>query len=101
MSAFAVSLEVSQYKQDKVSSPLRPLWIVTRYWGHGGYTWFAVMDDGELMCAECLRANYRQIVRSTLDRAGDGWQVVGVTNSGELEGPEQCAQCGCEIGGQD
>lgn len=69
-----------------------------RYQNHGGYVWAAVLADGECLCAKCTRANYRQVYRSTRDRARDGWQVVGLTHSGEWDEPETCAHCGAELG---
>jgi hypothetical protein len=91
-------LTVEQHKQDKKTSPLYPVWVVAKFWGHGGYQWYAVTNDGELLCAECVRKNYRQIVESTRDHARDGWRVVGVTYSGEMEENEPCAHCGLSIG---
>ena len=70
---------------------------LARYQTHGGYTWAAVMDDGELVCTRCIRDNYRQVFRSTRDQWRDGWQVEGLTNSGESEESASCANCNREI----
>ncbi len=65
-----------------------------RYETHGGYVWAGVMDDGELMCVPCLRANYRQVFRATSDpRDRSGFALRGYTNSGESEQTEHCAHC--------
>lgn len=73
---------------------IQQLRALARYQTHGGYVWAAVMDDGELLCVPCVRENYRQIFQATRDRARDGWQCVGVANSGESE---HCAHCNKEI----
>jgi hypothetical protein len=91
-------LTVEHHKQAKQDSPLRPVWIVAKFWGHGGYEWYAVTSDGALLCAECVRKNYRQIISSTRERARDGWQIVGVTYSGEMEENEPCGHCGVSCG---
>ncbi len=73
-----------------------------RYKTHGGYTWAAVMADGELMCETCVRDNYRRIYRETLEaartwRCDADWQCVGLTNSGESELTETCTNCNSEL----
>lgn len=102
-SPIVARISVRQHKQDKKTSPLYPVWIVAKGWGHGGYEWCAVMDDGALLCAKCVRENYRQIVDATKDkmRHTSGWRVVGVTYSGEMEDNEPCAHCGRELGPND
>ena len=65
-----------------------------RYETHGGYVWAGVMQDGELMCVPCLRANYRQVFRATRDpRDQSGFALRGYTNSGESSQTEHCAHC--------
>lgn len=77
---------------------LEALRILARGHVHGGYRWAMVADDGELICETCVRANYRQIFRDTRDGARSGWRCVGITHSGEHEGPaELCAHCCREI----
>lgn len=94
-------LTVQQHKQEQQDNPLRPVWVVAKYWGHGGYEWYAVTDDGAVLCAACVRANYRQIVDSTRNRLRDGWQVIGVTYSGEMEENTDCAHCNRSLGPND
>lgn len=66
-----------------------------RYKTHGGYRWAAVMRDGALMCEHCVKDNYRQVYTATRDADGSNsdWQVIGLTDSGESEETEFCAQC--------
>ena len=76
---------------------LETLRALCRYETHGGYAWAGVMDDGELLCVPCLRAEYRQVFRSTRDAHADGWQVVGYANSGDSESTEYCAHCNAPV----
>ena len=74
---------------------LDQLRALARYKTHGGYVWAAVMADGELVCEKCASArdNYRKMFRSTKYRLNDGWQVTGLTHSGEWEEFEYCSHC--------
>jgi len=76
---------------------LHALKLVTRimYVWPGGYELRAITADGALLCAKCLRENYEQVYRSTRDWANDGWQVVGVMHSGEVDEGDDwtCAHC--------
>ena len=91
-------LTVQHHKQDKKNHPLYPVWTVAKFWGHAGYDWYAVTDDGELLCVKCVRQNYREIVADTKGKVNTGWRVVGFTNSGDMEENETCAHCGKDIG---
>ena len=64
-----------------------------RYKTHAGYSWAAVMADGELMCERCVRENYRQCYRETRDESQSDWACIGLTNSGETEEPASCVHC--------
>ena len=56
------------------------------------------MSDGEVMCYQCIKENFHNIVRAIADddEAG-GWMVLGVTSDNEIEN-EFCCNCGCSIG---
>ena len=43
----------------------------------GGYEIVAVMDDGEILCMDCCKNNYREILDSTLHDIEDGWKLAG------------------------
>ena len=86
-------LPVQLYQQGRRKDPLYAARLVAKGWGHGGYSWFAVMNDGALLCAPCVRENWRQIVGDTRARADTGWCVQGYLNSGDLDEPETCAHC--------
>jgi len=78
-------------------SALDQLRALARYKTHGGYTWAAVMADGELVCVPCVRENYRAVFRSTKHpqrtRSDEQWECIGLANSGESEQDECCAHC--------
>jgi len=66
---------------------------------HGGYSWAAVMADGELLCESCFTAHFRYIFCTTCedDDSNTQWRFIGLTNSGEAEHTVHCAQCNREI----
>ena len=51
----------------------------------GGYPMFVVMRDGEALSVAAARAEWCQIVRSTLQDARDGWGAAGVSVNWEDE----------------
>lgn len=55
-----------------------------------------ILADGECLCRNCARSEYRQIVRAVRwnDRTG-GWLPVGVQP--HYEGSESCAHCSADI----
>lgn len=58
----------------------------------GGYPKFALMNDGECLCASCIKDNFALIARSTRDNSRDGWTVVGVEINWE-DTEMACANC--------
>ena len=80
--------------EDYKTPQMRALHALCRYETHGGYTWAAVMTDGELMCCKCVRENYRQIFRATRDNARDDWGIHAIDYDGANEpGIEHCCNC--------
>lgn len=67
-----------------------------KYAWPGGYPMMLVMSDGECLCADCTRANYRLISQSTRHNYRDGWQAAQVVIHWE-GAPEPCANCNAEI----
>lgn len=64
----------------------------------GMYPMYVTLDDGEMLCRDCTRANYRSISYATRHQTRDGWQAVAVYILYETEdGPELCAHCGAEL----
>jgi len=62
----------------------------------GGYELRVVMSDGGVLCRQCVKDNWREIVQATLHGLRDGWEAAAVDVL--WEGPAVCcAQCGCEL----
>lgn len=90
--------------QFDLRKPLDQLRAFVRYEAqHGGYVWAAVTVDGDLLCEQCCRDNYKLAYRDTRDYQRNlglsfvtpltGWEVIGLTCSGESEETESCANC--------
>lgn len=58
----------------------------------GAYPIYVYTSDGEMLCAECVRENYRAISTATRHRENDGWRVEGTDVYWEGP-PEHCANC--------
>lgn len=58
----------------------------------GGYPVYVYTSDGEMLCAACVRENYRAISEATRQRLNDGWRVEGTDVYWEGP-PEHCANC--------
>jgi len=69
--------------------------IRTPYAWPGGYPVYTVMSDGELMCPDCARENYKLIVQATKDQLRDGWQAEGSMIL--YEGLAYCCHCDKEL----
>lgn len=77
------AIEILKQVKDYIRAP---------YAWPGGYAKILVMHDGEVLCADCARADFRLIVSSTRTGARDGWKAEGVTL--HQEGPAlYCANC--------
>ena len=64
----------------------------------GGYPLAVVMADGECLCPECTRKEWRQIVRETLSTnwPDKQWQAVGAEVNWENDSL-YCAHCNTQI----
>lgn len=57
-----------------------------------GYTVLLIMHDGEIICRECARKNYKIILESTRLNLKDSWTVE--CSDPYWEGPDlYCANC--------
>lgn len=62
----------------------------------GGYQTVIVMSDGEIICHECARENYRLLSKSLKERSNDGWRPCAWELF--LEGEDEtCCNCGKQI----
>lgn len=62
-----------------------------KYAWPGGYPICFVMNDGELLCYDCVLENYRLVVWSLNNNVNDGWKPEGTTIIYEMEEP--CCHC--------
>lgn len=66
----------------------------------GGYPIYYVTRDGGVLCPDCVRKNWSQVVYDHLHKCNTGWRVDG---AGILEGdPEieewpSCDDCGSDF----
>lgn len=44
----------------------------------GGYELVGLTTDGAIMCADCIRANYRLVYAATISNDRSGWGICGV-----------------------
>ena len=68
-----------------------------RYAWPGGYLLAAVMNDGESVCPDCVRENYRTIAHSTRHEMRDGWQCIGLECAANVDSMGLCAHCGRDM----
>jgi hypothetical protein len=62
----------------------------------GGYHLMIITSDGGLICGKCAKDNARQILESTRDDSGDGWQATALFNTCESDGPDVCDNCNAD-----
>jgi hypothetical protein len=58
----------------------------------GAYALIAVMDDGECLCHDCTRKNFREILHATKTADRCGWNFQDVTINYE-DSSLYCAHC--------
>lgn len=56
----------------------------------GGYEIFAIMEDGETLCNKCCEKE-QHIIRET--HKGSGWNILGLSHTGEDDGFLTCCHC--------
>lgn len=74
----------------------------------GGYEIVFVTNDGEILCHDCVKSNWREVLTSTKQEINDGWRIVGFMNEAvdvestrEMAGDDYisyCAHCKKEFG---
>jgi len=56
----------------------------------GGHEKIAVMNDGEVLCKDCVKENI-SLIASADER--EEWHIAGVDIAGNRDGPLYCAIC--------
>ena len=67
----------------------------------GGYALFGICSDGGVLCADCMRREYRQVAHSVRHKVNDGWQVCLIDCAANVDTRTDCDHCGKNIGGED
>lgn len=52
--------------------------VKRKYAWPGGYPLFLVMHDGECLCMDCGRSEFKLIARAIKDHENNGWRAEGV-----------------------
>jgi len=65
-----------------------------KYAWPGGYALALVVDDGGLICADCVRKEFHNIADSFRHGTNSGWRPLALTYSAEWEEQETCSHCG-------
>ena len=63
----------------------------------GGYPKYIFLEDGELICNKCARAEWRNMLWSTKHDLRDGWGIAGASIVWESEHGEYCSHCGTQL----
>lgn len=66
---------------------LKPL-LRQKYVWPGGYEIFLITDDGESLCVDCVKKNFREVVWSMKNKVNDGWRILAYQV--EAVSPECC-----------
>ena len=69
--------------------------VRTGYAWPGGYELAYVTTDGALLCNDCVRSNWLEVLCGTKRRDGSGWGIIAITM--EAVDPE----CTREMAGED
>ena len=69
----------------------------------GGYEIAFIMSDGEMLCMDCAKKEFRGLLRALRDPADahSGWRVAGFITSDWMEGEEICCHCNGPINKQE
>jgi hypothetical protein len=63
----------------------------------GGYELVFITSDGECLCADCARKEYRNIAYANRHGLRDGWRIDGIDNGSSTDSTCPCAHCGREL----
>ena len=63
----------------------------------GGYDIIGICDDGGILCAHCIKENYREVMHDTRYGWNTGWRIVGFQTADWLEDSTLCGNCYREL----
>lgn len=81
--SYPIPANVKQAARDKYAWP-------------GGYPLFIIMNDGGALCIDCVRAEWRNVARSTVNGDNDGWRAAAADINWE-DAFLHCDHCGGRI----
>mgnify|MGYP000673876777 CR=1 FL=1 len=91
--SFTVTREVRPMRIDSLSDYRRAVRIGPYAWP-GGYDVFAITSDGGTLCHDCYATNERtNVVWSIANKCNDGWRVVAVDATCNVDGEVRCDHC--------
>ena len=62
----------------------------------GGYPMFVLLSDGEALCMDCAKSEYKQVARANRENLRDGWKPEAVAINWE-DSDCYCAHCNGQI----
>lgn len=83
----------NQYHSGQMNTKEIKRLIRAKFAWPGGYEIYLVTDDGGVLCCECARKEYRQILYSRWNSIRDGWNVVGYGTADQHDGLLTCDHC--------
>lgn len=63
----------------------------------GGYDIIGVCGDGEMLCAKCIRDNYKLVMAATRYDAAQGWDIAWYMTADWVEESTLCCNCYREL----
>jgi hypothetical protein len=63
----------------------------------GGYEIFGITDDGGVLCCGCMKKEYKQVAYARMHDLRDGWHVVAIDATCNVDSTTTCDHCGREI----
>ena len=66
----------------------------------GGYENILITEDGDYLCSDCVRKNYKEIISDTKYDYGTQWAALSTISESELEN-QRCSHCYKQIGYQE
>lgn len=96
MSYILATLTPEQRRLVHQAGPLVKDLIFEPYAWPGGYTRFAICDDGEGLCRPCVISSL-DVVHEGITGPADGWRIDALEHTGNTDDPGTCAHCYEEI----
>ncbi len=60
----------------------------------GGYDLYGLTSDGACLCMACAKSQYYSVAWSVRHKVDDGWRIVAIDATCNVDGPLECDHCG-------